>query len=142
VIIPGLALLTWGVAVGDAAGEGMSLAGAMVSMTGLILLYQQNTGHWATWAYAWALIAPGSVGLGQIVFGSYHGRTKMVRSGLDVLLAGLTLFVILGLFFELVIGLSGFGGGRGSAVLPAVLIGLGLVLLVRNLFKVRARPER
>jgi len=142
VIVPGLALLFLGVALGDAAGEGLSIAGGITTMVGLVLLYQNATGHWATWAYAWALVAPGGVGVGQVVFGAFHRRNKTVRAGLDVLLVGLTLFCLLGLFFELVIGLSGFDVGGGTVILPAVLIGLGVVLLIRNLFKFQGRAER
>jgi hypothetical protein len=142
VIIPGVVVLILGLWLAGSAGEGLSTVGSMVTMVGLILLYQNSTGHWATWAYAWALVAPTSIGVGQLLFGALHGQGKLVRSGLDTMLAGLGLFVVLGLFFELVIGLSGFRVRGGDIILPAVLIGLGLLLLIRNLFKHRAREER
>jgi hypothetical protein len=142
VIIPGAVVLILGLWLGGSAGEGLSVVGTMVTTVGLILLYQDRTGHWATWAYAWALVAPTSIGLGQLLFGALHGQAKLVRSGLDTLLAGLGIFIVLGLFFELVIGLSGFSVRGGDVILPAVLIGLGLLLLIRNLFKHRGREQR
>jgi hypothetical protein len=142
VIIPGVLLLILAVGLGGSAGEGLSVVGAMVTVVGLILFYQDRTGHWATWAYAWALVAPGSIGLGQIIFGLVHGKRELIRSGIDTLIAGLSIFVVLGLFLELVIGLSGFRVRGGRYILPAVLIGLGVISLIRNLFKIRERGER
>ena len=89
VIIPGVLLLIFAVGLGGSAGEGLSVVGAMVTVVGLILFYQDRTGHWATWAYAWALVAPGSIGLGQIIFGLVHGKRELIRSGTDTLIAGL-----------------------------------------------------
>jgi hypothetical protein len=61
VIIPGLTLLVVGFLGG---GAGASVPGGIVTMLGLVLAYQSSTGDWASWAFAWALIAPGGVGLG------------------------------------------------------------------------------
>jgi hypothetical protein len=142
IIVPGVVVLILGLWLGGSAGEGASVLGSMITTVGLILLYQNSTGHWATWAYAWALVAPTSIGVGQFLFGTVHGQGKLVRSGLDTMLAGVGIFVVLGLFFELVIGLSGFNVRGGDIILPAVLIGLGLLLLIRNLFKYRGREAR
>jgi hypothetical protein len=142
IIIPGAILLILGLWLGGSAGEGLTTVGGIVTTVGLILLYQERTGHWATWAYAWALVAPTSVGLTQMLFGAVHGQSNLVRSGLDSFLTGLGIFVVLGLFFELVIGLSGFTVRGGDVILPAVLIGLGVLLLIRNLFKHRGREAR
>ncbi|HEV1992622.1 MAG TPA: hypothetical protein VGR34_07140, partial [Candidatus Dormibacteraeota bacterium] len=61
VIVPGLTLLVVGFVGG---GAGASVPGGIVTMLGLVLAYQSSTGDWASWAFAWALIAPGGVGLG------------------------------------------------------------------------------
>jgi len=96
-------------------------------MVGLLLFYQNPTGHWQSWAYAWALVAPTSIGLAQIVYGTFKGRAELVKTGLRVATVGGIMFLIGFFFFELVLGISGFGlGGLGWAVL---LIGAGVLLL-------------
>jgi hypothetical protein len=142
IIVPGAVLWILGLWLAGSGGEGLTVAGGIVTAVGLVLLYTNSTGRWTTWAYAWALVAPASVGLSQLVFGALHGQGRLVRSGLDTFLTGLGIFVVLGLFLELVIGLSGFRVRGGEVILPAVLIGLGVLSLIRNLFKYRGRAER
>jgi hypothetical protein len=137
VIVPGLALVLWGLLAGGSAGEGMAIFGTMVTVTGLLLFYQNLTGHWQSWSYAWALVAPGGPGLGQMLYGAARGRSDLVASGWRVLRVGLVMLLVFAAFFELVLGISGFGLGRFGW--PAFLIGLGLLLLVRNLFRVRGQ---
>ena len=93
------------------------------------------TDLWATWAYAWPLVAPGGVGLGMALYGSMRGLPDVARDGVRSLGVGLALFVAFGLFFEGVIGLSGDPFLVGSDVLPIVLIGLGAVILVLGLLR-------
>ncbi|MHB1132594.1 MAG: hypothetical protein ACYC4L_09435 [Chloroflexota bacterium] len=140
VIVPGLALCA--IALGArGAGEGLFILGSMVTTTGLILLYQNTFDVWESWAYAWALIAPTSVGLGQLVFGLATGRNHLVRNGARVATVGLTIFLVMGAFFEL--GLRGGGRGLGSLggfIFPIGLILLGLLLFFSNLFSGRREP--
>jgi hypothetical protein len=133
VIVPGAALVVWGLVSKNPAGEGLTIFGSIVTVTGLLLFYQNVSGHWASWAYAWALVAPGGPGLGQLLYGAAKGRNDLVASGWRTLRVGLIMFVVFGAFFELVLGISGFGMGRYAW--PVFLIGLGLVLLVSNLFR-------
>lgn len=133
VIVPGAALVVWGLLTANSAGEGLSIFGAIVTITGLLLFYQNITGHWQSWAYAWALVAPVGPGLGQLLYGAVRGRNDLVVSGWRVMRVGLILFLVFAAFFELVLGISGFGLGRYSW--PIFLIGLGVVLLVVNLFR-------
>jgi hypothetical protein len=129
VLVPGILLFAFALASRTSAGEPLAVAGAMITMTGLILFLQNLTGLWATWAYAWALIAPTSIGLGQWAHGSVVDQPALVSSGRRLAGIGLLIFLLGAVFFELVIGLNGFG--LGPWAWPLLLILLGVVLLVR-----------
>jgi len=62
VIAPGVFLLLVGLAMRDEAGLGMAIPGGMITSVGLLLALQNASGAWASWAYAWALVAPGVCG--------------------------------------------------------------------------------
>jgi hypothetical protein len=130
VIIPGLALSGVGLAAGGSTGERVTPLGAAVTMVGVILLYQNTVDHVESWAYAWALVFPTSTGLGQIVYGSLKGRDDMVVTGRRLALIGAALFVAGAFFFELVVGISGFGLGLDGFGWPLGLVIVGIVLLV------------
>ena len=74
VIAPGIALLIIGLIASGEAGIGLAVAGGIVTTVGLILAYQSATSHWTSWAYAWALIAPTSVGASMFLWGVLHRR--------------------------------------------------------------------
>lgn len=139
VIIPGLILFGVAFAVGGRKGSGFAVAGGVVTMTGLLLAFQNATGLWATWAYAWALVAPGGVGLGLLLYALLTGQREFVRPGGETLLAGLGLFLGFAFFFEAVIGLSGPQVGGLDGILAGGLVVLGAVLLVLGL---RGGPRR
>lgn len=130
IIVPGLAMFVLALTVGGGAGEPLSAVGGVITMTGLVLGYQNMMNHWQSWAYAWALVGPTAVGLGFAVYGVLKGRKKIVADGLDVAKIGLTLFIIGFIFFELIIGISGYGLGRYGWALG--LIGIGVVMLIRS----------
>src|SRR2546421_1524409 len=65
VIVPGIALLVVSVTSRGFVGEGLAIFGSILTITGLILLYQNSTDHFNSWAYAWALVFPGAVGIGM-----------------------------------------------------------------------------
>jgi hypothetical protein len=100
-------------------------------MVGLILFFQNVTGHWASWSYAWALIAPTSIGLGMFGYALLKGKPELRRESLQIIKVGLAIFVVAAIFFELIVGVSGFGLGRYGW--PILLIALGIFFLVRNL---------
>jgi uncharacterized membrane protein HdeD (DUF308 family) len=135
VIVPGVMLLVTAFGVGDSAGEPLAMLGTVVTVAGLILLFQNLTDQWATWAYAWALVAPTSIGLGQILYGSIKGRSHLVTVGMRLVKVGLAIFIAGAVFFELIIGISGFGLGNWGW--PVLLIALGVVLLVRYFLPAR-----
>jgi hypothetical protein len=130
VIIPGLAVFGVGLAVGDPTGERITPLGAAVTMVGVILLYQNTAEHFESWAYAWALVFPTSIGLGQMAYGSLKGREEMVTTGRRLALLGSVLFLVGAFFFELVVGISGLGLGLDRFGWPVLLVILGMLLLV------------
>jgi hypothetical protein len=113
----------------------------MVTMTGVILLFQNTFDLFATWAYGWALIIPTAIGLAKLIYGGLRGLGDQVRSGLNLAGIGLAMFVLAGFFFELVIGISGFGFGAAWLLWPGLLIGLGIVLLLANFLPRRDQPS-
>ena len=142
VIVPGVALLAAGLAARGPLGIGLSVAGAIVTSTGLLLAFQNTYDYFASWAYAWALVAPGSVGLALVLHGLAHREPSVVRGGFPAFIAGLVLFAIFAAFFEGVIGLSGNRSGPlARAALPVTLVGVGLILIVVALFRRRTPYE-
>jgi hypothetical protein len=133
IIVPGVALFLAALLASGRGGEPLAIVGSIITMLGSILLFQTVTGLWATWAYAWALIAPTSIGLGLLVWGAVKGHQDKVKEGLNLAGIGLVIFLVAGAFFELVVGLSGFG--LGPLALPFLLIGLGIVLILVNLVR-------
>lgn len=132
VILPGVAFLAAGSTLDGVSG--LVIPGAIITITGLVLAVQNTFGVWATWAYAWALIAPGGVGVGLLIQGWLRRSPDERRVGWGLLWLGLGSFVVLGAFFEGVLHISGFDlGPAGKGLVPGILILAGLALLVRNL---------
>ncbi len=121
----GAALLLFGLVVG---APGMAVPACIVGGIGGLLYWQNATGRWETWAYAWTLI-PGFVGVGVILAGLLQGRLRELEGGIWLILISLVLFAIFGSFLG---GLNLFG-----PYWPALLIGLGALLLVRALVRPR-----
>jgi hypothetical protein len=137
-IIPGALVFLSALASDSSSGEGLSILGAILMTLGLVFLAQQITSLWASWAYVWALIAPTSIGVAQIVYGTRKERDAIVQSGKKLVNLGLYMFVIGFVFFELIIGINGFGiGNLGLPVFPMVLVFSGVIILVRALTKNR-----
>lgn len=130
VIAPGVALAAIGLTQRN--GSGLTTAGCIVTIVGLVLLYQNATDHWESWAYAWALVGPGGSGLGMLLYGVRSGNGKMARDGFWQIVIAIGLFVAGYLFFEGVIGISGRPLPLPGWVLPAVIIVLGVVVLIRG----------
>jgi hypothetical protein len=138
VLAPGVVLFVAGVAVGGKAGLGFAIPGGIVSMVGLVLTVQAATGLWGTWAYAWALVAPGGVGLALVLYGILTGQADIARGGLPVLLTGLGLFVGFGLFFEGVLHMSG-RSANADLLFAGALVALGAVVVLYGLFARRGQ---
>jgi hypothetical protein len=139
VIVPGLGLLGLGLAATGRLGEVLATVGGVVTMAGLVLLVQNATDRFDTWAYAWTLVVVGA-GLGRWLVGVVRGRGDLAATGGRLMAAGLAAFLVFAVFFEVVIGIGGRGfraGGRYG--LAALLILAGLILLGRRLLAAR-RP--
>lgn len=136
IVAAGIVILAVGLVVMDESG--VVIAGTVVTTVGLVLLYQERTDHWQSWAYAWALVGPAASGLGLIIWGVRTGDGSDVRNGTWSLLGGLATFAIGFLFFEGVIGISGNRLALPDWLLPVAVIAVGVVVLLRGLL---ARPE-
>lgn len=99
---------------------GLVVPGSIIGGIGLTLLFQSVSGHWASWAYAWALV-PVWVGIGNMLMGQLLDQPKSVADGCKTIRVGLIMFLIAGTFFELFINLSGTWLGRtGWSILLVV----------------------
>lgn len=139
VIVPGLAIVIASLVSPSGRGLGyVAIPGAVVLVTGVVLEFQAITRDWQSWSYAWALIAPGGVGLGFLLAG-LRERSRWARiTGWILLATGATLFVIAEWFFVRVADIGGPGLGQGfGLVLPALVITLGLVMVIRGLVRGR-----
>jgi hypothetical protein len=130
VIAPGVALAALGLTQRN--GSGLTIAGSIVTMVGLVLLYQNATDRYESWAYAWALVGPGGSGIGMLLYGVRSANRKMAREGFWQIVVAIALFVAGYLFFEGIIGISGERLPLPGWVLPVVVIGLGVLVLVRG----------
>jgi hypothetical protein len=135
VIVPGLTLLVVGFVGG---GAGASVPGGIVTMLGLVLAYQSSTEDWASWAFAWALIVPFGVGLGLYLQALRDRDPGMLQRGRTLMFLGAMITLIGFVFFESILGISGRDYGLfGKAALPALLIVIGIILLVRSIQRSR-----
>jgi hypothetical protein len=136
IILSGVALLAAGLLLPW--GSGMIIGGSVVTAVGLVLLYQNATDHWESWAYAWALVGPGASGAGTALAGLRTRSSGMVRAGGTQLLIGLGLFAAGYLFFEGILNISGRRLPLPEWVIPAAVVVLGLALVVRGLSERRS----
>ena len=130
IIAIGLLLFVFGLVFGE---PGMAVPACIVSGIGIILLYQNTTGDWASWSYAWTLI-PGFVGIGSVLaglLGEGDDRRKAIGDGLNLIIISAVLFLIFGSFLG---GLELLGD-----YWPVLLILLGVWLLIRPLFRRQRR---
>lgn len=126
VIAVGGFLLVLGLLVG---APGLAVPACIVGGIGGLLLYQNTTGDWASWSYAWTLI-PGFVGVGIILAGLLgERRSGALSSGAWLILISLVLFVIFGTLL----------GGQKilGPYWPVLLIVVGILALLRPVFRRR-----
>src|SRR5512133_3434896 len=140
-IVPGLLLFLASFAFEQQKGIKLAMFGSIVTTTGGILFVQNVFDLYASWAYTWTLIAPTSIGIAKLIYGALRGMGDEIRSGLTLSGIGFAMFVIGGFFFELVIGINGFNFGVFWLCWPALLIGLGAILLLSNLLSRRNPPS-
>ena len=136
VIVPGLGLLIAAALATGAWALGLTVAGAILTTVGLTLLYQDQTDHYASWAYAWTLI-PTSVGAAFVAHGLRVGRPDLVARGARIAAIFGAIFVVGWLYFEATFrdGPAPFEMGDNW---PLLIIGLGVIVVLLSLF----RPDR
>jgi hypothetical protein len=141
IIVPGLAMLAGSLFIPPRGGLGLAIPGAIVAMVGTILAVQEAYDLYSTWAYAWALVAPTSVGIAILVYGLAQRDGELVADGLRTTFIGLVLFAAFALFFEGVVGLNGYAIANLDQVLPYLAIGLGVVMVIVSLFTGRRHRD-
>ncbi|MBI2323427.1 MAG: hypothetical protein HYU87_00455 [Chloroflexi bacterium] len=116
--------------------RGLVFPGTIVTTVGLILLYQNTTRHWESWAYAWALI-PASVGVATMLRALLTRHPRGARRGLSMAAFFLVLFALGFSFFEGVVHISGRDlGFLGQYAFPLLLILTGVWMLVARTMRV------
>ena len=133
IIIPGVLMFICAFLLERQAGVTLAIFGGMVATTGGILMIQNIFDLYASWAYAWALIAPTSMGLSKLLYGALRGLGDEVKTGLTMAGVGAVIFIVAGAFFELIIGINGFGLNVSWLCWPTLLIGGGIITLIVNL---------
>ena len=99
----------------------LAVPGSILSGIGLLLTYQNMTGNWESWAFAWTLI-PGFVGIGIMLMGALDkDQREQIGNGFRLVLISLGLFVVFGGFF-----------GAFGQYWPVLLIIGGVLLLFRG----------
>jgi hypothetical protein len=108
-----------------------AIGACVVAGIGGILYYQNLTGNWVSWAYAWTLI-PGFSGVGMVISGILGGRVShSISNGLNQIIASVILFLIFGSIFGPVFGGFNFLGPYW----PLLLVAAGLLVIVRAVFR-------
>ena len=107
----------------------MAVPGSIVAGIGMLLYWQNATGNWESWAYAWALI-PGFAGVGVLISALLKGEARRgLREGGWLIVISLAMFLIFGLFLG------------GSTLLrpywPVVLIAVGVWILFQPMLRSR-----
>jgi hypothetical protein len=135
-IIVGVGFMFYvGMFAGGKSVSGLAIPATIISVIGLILFYQNLSGHWESWAYAWSVIII-SVGLGIYIMGVYGGDEGQRKSGAGLMKIGLILFVLFGSFFEMI-----FSGGKGFS-LRSIFFPIALILLGGYIIFTRLLPKK
>ena len=103
---------------------GLSIPAFIIGGIGSLLYYQNVTGDWGSWAYAWTLI-PGFVGLGLLFFSLQTRDKGTTKAGFILLFISTILFAVFGSFL-----------GAPKAIIqywPLLLIVAGLWSMLRAL---------
>lgn len=115
----------------------LMIPGSIISGIGLILYYQNATGDYQSWSYAWALIIV-FVGIGVFLANLFKGKVgKAFEEGGSPIMTGLILFLIFGSIFRATFGQSPLLGDYW----PVLLMAVGLWLLIRPFFRRRRKAE-
>ena len=126
ILAPGLVFLAMSSSGGRRTAP-FAIPGMLVAGTGALLFFQNLTGHWVSWSYAWTLYGV-FLGLGFILMGKLMGDDTLPAVGRGFVKAGVIGFVAFAFLMEVV-----FNAGGAAWLLSALLIAGGLILLARTL---------
>jgi hypothetical protein len=130
VLAPGLVLIGVGMSVEEVGV--LCTTGAILTMTGLVLLVQNTLDLFFTWTYLWALVTPGAIGLGMWLQGIATDRPELRATGLQAMLSGLVITLLGWIVFEGGFQVSGhYVGFLPKFVVSTAIIGIGIGMLVR-----------
>jgi hypothetical protein len=105
---------------------GMAIPACIVGGIGGLLYWQNATGNWESWTYAWPLI-PGFVGAGLMLAAIMgEGGRDTFRVGAWMSIISLTVFAIFGAFF---------GANVLGTYWPVLLILVGVWVLIQPLYR-------
>lgn len=131
VITPGVLMLFAGLASARQPGEGLAIAGAIVTTVGLLLLVMDRTSTWEAWAYAWALI-PAGAGVGVLLHGLRAADRGRMLSGVRLVAISSGLF-LLGAWYFRTLFETGVAPIELGVAWPVLLIGAGAVVIAVGL---------
>ncbi len=123
-----------GMFLGGKPAGALAIPGTILTLLGLLFVYQNTFDAWESWAYAWTLLAPTGVGLGLMIFARWSDKPELKQPGWILIVIGLIMFVVMGAFFELLLGFGRYDVA-GRILWPVLLIGLGVVMLFGGLFR-------
>ena len=104
-------------------GAAFAVPGTIITGTGLVVLFQNITGHWTTMTYVWTLILI-FVGLGIYIMGRYGEDANQRQAGARVMKIGIILFIVFGTIFESIFS------SLNNVIFPILLILLGGYLVL------------
>ena len=136
-LIVGVGALVGIIGIASATPDSLIATGVLAGL-GLLLYWQNMTGDWGSWAYAWALI-PGFAGAGMLLAGLYrlvlgHEIRRTLIDGVSNLIVSFLLFSIFGSFLG--------GPDYLQQIWPASIIVLGLWILFRPRRRSRRESSR
>jgi hypothetical protein len=98
---------------------GLAMPGSILTGTGLMLYWQNLTGHWYSWAYTWTLII-GLVGLGLILGSLVDDRMRRaLPAGLILSIVSLAAFALYSWLYA-----------QGLWQWPYIIIGVGAIFIL------------
>lgn len=138
ILLPGMLILLPAIRGGRTTAA-LAIPGMVIAGTGGLLFFQNLTGYWESWAYAWALYGV-FLGLGIMLMGSKLDDRSIITFGRFIVWLGIAAFVGAAFLAEIVLGIGILGSGLGALA----LIALGVFLLMRGRQDRRSshRPER
>jgi len=143
IIIPGVVCLVIALASNDKMAN-FAIPGAIITGTGLILLYQDTTNNYESWSYMWALY-PVMVGLAVAYVGWRTHDPKKLHDGRRTATIWAIVTLVLAAIFEMLVFNHNLGLGR--ILVPLILVGLGAWLLLKprahtdDLFMMDEKPK-